>query len=876
MLSTVFALLALFLALASLMLIFGVKADIAELKQQLKRLTPIQEKTLFQEQTKASPPDVAVAPSEAKSNVNYSAYNIEQQIIGWCALLWQKTFGWLFSGNYIAKLGVLTFLVGIVLLVKLATDYGFLSIGWRLCLAGVTGLALLITGWWLRRGRAWYATLLIGAGMGTMYITVYGAYAMYHLIPSSMAICLLIIFSLGQGVLAVLLNAQRLALLGIFAGFLAPILASSGSGNYLILFGYFLALNIGVAYIAYYKSWRMLNLLSFGLTFVLSGLWGFRQFTPEKYLATQLFLCAFILLYTVILLLFARHDHKKGFDRILALGIPIIGFTYQALIVKQFAHGLAFSTLGFAVYYVFLAWFLSKYLLTIPMLLREVMLAFATIFLTLVIPFTFSGEWIGVAWALEGCLIIWLGQRHQKILAILFGTFILCIANVAAFSINAVLTIAVLAVTNYVAAFFLTDCAKLKLQQVWKILSYLIFAIAILWNIDLIYQIAMNYHNDFEPNIYTTINDWFSIVEREFSLVTEISVVFLAVILSYVLIWLSHEKWRWMYLYGLAISNVVIVLGFLIAFMYVDTLVVIKSFILVPLFIFVGVFILQNIWLKRIEKYPLDYIKLLHIFIAATIVLFLTWWIKLFTLDYLGLPHRLENIVYGLIPAIILLGFSAQKIDRLWMVKRYPKQYYGSVGFLLVLYLLFWLLFQNLYISRSHLLPVFMPILNIKDICSLIAVLSITLWIVNKRNLAIISWEESSLQLLKGFFGFVAFLWINAVMLRSMAIYLDLDPFHLFRIQVVQMALSILWAICALVVIFVAHVKQWRKFWIAGGLIVGLIIAKLLLIDFADSNTIERVISFISVGILLLITGYIAPIPPKFQEEQHVEKDLLS
>ena len=36
---------------------------------------------------------------------------------------------------------------------------------------------------------------------------------------------------------------------------------------------------------------------------------------------------------------------------------------------------------------------------------------------------------------------------------------------------------------------------------------------------------------------------------------------------------------------------------------------------------------------------------------------------------------------------------------------------------------------------------------------------------------------------------------------------------------------------------------------------------KLFLVDFASSGTLERVISFISVGGLLLFIGYLAPMP---------------
>jgi len=44
------------------------------------------------------------------------------------------------------------------------------------------------------------------------------------------------------------------------------------------------------------------------------------------------------------------------------------------------------------------------------------------------------------------------------------------------------------------------------------------------------------------------------------------------------------------------------------------------------------------------------------------------------------------------------------------------------------------------------------------------------------------------------------------------------------------------------------------------------VVAKLFLIDLADIGTVARIVSFIGVGLLLLIIGYFAPIPPRQTE----------
>jgi uncharacterized membrane protein len=40
------------------------------------------------------------------------------------------------------------------------------------------------------------------------------------------------------------------------------------------------------------------------------------------------------------------------------------------------------------------------------------------------------------------------------------------------------------------------------------------------------------------------------------------------------------------------------------------------------------------------------------------------------------------------------------------------------------------------------------------------------------------------------------------------------------------------------------------------------VIAKLFLVDLSRIGSIERIVSFVGVGLLMLIVGYLSPIPP--------------
>ena len=49
----------------------------------------------------------------------------------------------------------------------------------------------------------------------------------------------------------------------------------------------------------------------------------------------------------------------------------------------------------------------------------------------------------------------------------------------------------------------------------------------------------------------------------------------------------------------------------------------------------------------------------------------------------------------------------------------------------------------------------------------------------------------------------------------------------------------------------------------------GVVVAKLFVIDLDGVGTIERIVSFIGVGVLMLVIGYVAPLPAKSEEPRH-------
>jgi uncharacterized membrane protein len=56
--------------------------------------------------------------------------------------------------------------------------------------------------------------------------------------------------------------------------------------------------------------------------------------------------------------------------------------------------------------------------------------------------------------------------------------------------------------------------------------------------------------------------------------------------------------------------------------------------------------------------------------------------------------------------------------------------------------------------------------------------------------------------------------------------------------------------------------------WLAGAGLLGLVLVKLFTVDLSGSGTLARVVSFMVVGILILVIGYLSPIPPRQTEAE--------
>ncbi|KRT59363.1 DUF2339 domain-containing protein, partial [endosymbiont of Ridgeia piscesae] len=94
----------------------------------------------------------------------------------------------------------------------------------------------------------------------------------------------------------------------------------------------------------------------------------------------------------------------------------------------------------------------------------------------------------------------------------------------------------------------------------------------------------------------------------------------------------------------------------------------------------------------------------------------------------------------------------------------------------------------------------------------------------------------------------------------------------LFDSQILQAGLAMLWALLGLVGMVVGHRRHSRLLWLVGAGLMGMVVVKLFLIDLSNTATLARIVAFLGVGALLLLVGYLAPVPPRQPQSESVEE----
>lgn len=216
--------------------------------------------------------------------------------------------------NLVSKIGIAILVLAIGFFVKYAIDQNWIGPVARVAIGILCGSILIALAHRFRNSYRGFSSVLAGGGIAVFYFTITLAFQQFHLFSQAVAFVIMIVITIFAIILSLLYDKQELAIIALIGGFLAPMLVSTGSGNYKVLFSYLIILNTGILIIAYNKAWRLLNFLSFVFTIAMFGSWLLFVSPVEIYSTYKnafLFATVFYLLFFIINIAHNIKEKKK-------------------------------------------------------------------------------------------------------------------------------------------------------------------------------------------------------------------------------------------------------------------------------------------------------------------------------------------------------------------------------------------------------------------------------------------------------------------------------------------------------------------------------------------------------------------------------------
>jgi uncharacterized membrane protein len=352
------------------------------------------------------------------------------------------------GSHWFNRIGILAVLIGMAWFLKMAMDNHWIGPLGRVMIGLVAGAALIA---WSERFRShgyrFFSYSLKAVGSGTLYLSLWAAFSLYHLIPPGVAFAAMIVVTAFNGYMAWVQDAELLGLYAIAGALSTPILVSTGENHEVTLFTYLLALNVATLALVALRPWSRLLFASFVGTAIMFGGWWSEYYTEAQFGRTTFFLTAFFLLFA-----FAPRLVRVDLDD----DSPHSIWDSLALVVLPVAN----ASLGFLTYYTLFDWFKNEWagawlavgfaafyllLMRLPArgrlrestaLLSSLHLTAAVVFLTIAIPLKAHGRWLTIGWLVEGAALLWVAYRVQLRLLRVLSLLCLALGFIALVTVN--------------------------------------------------------------------------------------------------------------------------------------------------------------------------------------------------------------------------------------------------------------------------------------------------------------------------------------------------------------------------------------------------------------------------------------------------------
>ena len=325
-------------------------------------------------------------------------------------------------GQYwLNRVGIVAVLTGVSYFLKYAFENNWIGPSGRVAIGLLAGAGLLL---WSERFRAKghpaFSYSLKAVGLGTLYLSLWAAFQVYHLVPVGVAFGAMAAVTGATIVMAWTQNAMVLAAFALAGGFSTPLLLSTGENHEASLFTYVALLDIAVLILIALKPWLQLAWGSFLGTLLLSGLWAERYYATDNRTETTVFFTLFAAIFALGPLLSedSALDHSRQLASACVLALMnataffwelFAMFGDERTLLTWFALLLAAAYLGLA------DGFRRMRQDSDTLTIRLVHITLAVTFLTIAVPLKLEGHSIAIAWIVESAALLWIAARTKTL-----------------------------------------------------------------------------------------------------------------------------------------------------------------------------------------------------------------------------------------------------------------------------------------------------------------------------------------------------------------------------------------------------------------------------------------------------------------------------
>jgi uncharacterized membrane protein len=326
------------------------------------------------------------------------------------------------GSHWLNRIGIAAVLIGVAYFLKFAFDNNWIGPAGRVSIGLLAGIAVVV---WSERFRAHgYKTFsysLKAVGIGTLYLSLWGAFHIYALIPSGVAFAAMLAVTASTAVLAITQDAEILAAFALAGGFTTPALLSTGQNHELQLFFYLALLDSAAVVMVAFKPWRRLLALSYAGTLTLYIVWYSDFYNRSQLRWTLGFATLFFAIFAIAPLVARRPERELAPFVAVPLFLAFVNagvyfLQVYAMYEEIDKQAMAWFALILAAVYIFLSR-QARDRFPDPenaQKLHFLHLALAIGFITIAIPIRLDGHWITIGWLVEAGVLLWLGDRIRS------------------------------------------------------------------------------------------------------------------------------------------------------------------------------------------------------------------------------------------------------------------------------------------------------------------------------------------------------------------------------------------------------------------------------------------------------------------------------